>query len=41
MANEPSIDTLLDRINTYFGKVNVKLTEKVPVVAHAINTLKI
>lgn len=41
MANEPGIDALLDRINVYFGKVNVKLTEKVPTVAHALNTLKL
>lgn len=41
MANKPSLDALLDRINVYFGKVNLKLTEKVPVVAHAVNTLKI
>lgn len=41
MANEPGINALLDRINVYFGKVNVKLTEKVPTVAHVLNTLKL
>lgn len=41
MANEPDINALLDRINVYFGKVNVKLTEKVPTVAHVLNTLKL
>lgn len=32
---------LISKINEYFNKVEVKLTEKVPVVVHAANTLKI
>lgn len=32
---------LIAKINQYFNKVEVKLTEKVPVVGHSLNTLKL
>lgn len=32
---------LITKINEYFNKVEVKLTEKVPVVGHSLNTLKL
>lgn len=41
MANPLTLAALVAKVNEYFGLVKTRLTEKAPVVAHAVNALKL